>query len=931
MSPSITDLIKDHWDAFVLYLPFGIIGAWRWSWWLFQKILVRFYRSTPVADPPFRATLSIVTPVYNEDPQWFGRVLESWRRNGPDEIVAIIDASDRACIETFERFARGDPTARLVITDEPGKRPALARGILAARGEIVALADSDTLWEDGIRDALLAPFSDNTVGGVGPRQKVAVQDTLARALFGMRLDLRYLHEMPYLAAVGDALTCLSGRTALYRRHVLLPLLDDLVHETFWGKPCVSGDDKRLTSLVQAAGWKVRFQQHACVRTPGVAALGALVRQYVRWGRNSWRTDLKMLGSGWIWRRGRWLALHLLDRFVHPFTLMLGPIALGLALFFGHWTVAGAIAAWWLASRAVKLLPHLREQPQDVLLLPVYVLSTYVFVVLRVYALLTLNRQGWITRWHRERLPRFSFFRQAAAYGATAVTVGSFLFGVAHFRIGAMEVKEAERREIRPPVPFVRDIDVSGLRAKRDRMLADLNARRSAVYVMRGGDTLQAVRDKYNIPAGRLGSLYPRLLSSVPGAAAGVRLDIPVADLRNTLPPEDSVPGVPSPVRPWVFFDAPSGTVRIEGSGSRVTLAEVGRTLRDTNLLEDQGGGAWYLKADLYVSEGVTLTIDGNEVSWLKLRSDPGGFVSLSSYNGNMLIRNTRITSWDEAADGPDLDYSDGRSFVLARANGRMDIVGSELAYLGYPRSVHVPGKTDLGGIYGVSWKLPNGTFGRALITGNVVGNRIHDNYFGLYMFGATGMVVRDNEVYRNVQYGIDPHDDSNLLLIENNFVHDNGNHGIIVSKRVVDSVIRDNRSVGNRLHGIMLDRQSNGNLVEGNTVSGNTDGLAIYDSHANLVRGNRIENNRRGIRVNMNGSDNYFEGNALAGNGDGIYLYGGAHGNYFDGNAVSGSGHGFYAKQATDNYVFGAVRFSGNRENVRLDQAAYGSTFIQPF
>src|SRR3990167_10749495 len=189
----------------------------------------------------------------------------------------------------------------------------------------------------------------------------------------------------------------------------------------------------------------------------------------------------------------------------------------------------------------------------------------------------------------------------------------------------------------------------------------------------------------------------------------------------------------------------------------------------------------------------------------------------------------------------------------------MDILNSELAYLGY-RGEPEQGQ-PFGGVYGVSWRLPSGTFNKHLITGSVIGNIIHDNYFGLYTYGATGMVIRENEVYNNAFYGIDPHDDSNNLIIESNSVHDNGKHGIIISKRVFNSEIKNNKSYNNKLHGIMLDRQSNNNSVENNQIFNNHDGIAIYGSNENYIHHNIISNNLTGIRANHDSLSNLIENN----------------------------------------------------------------------
>src|SRR5581483_1320176 len=115
------------------------------------------------------------------------------------------------------------------------------------------------------------------------------------------LDLRYCDEMPFLAASGDGLICLSGRTAFYRRNVVTPMLPDLVNETFRGKPVISGDDKRLTYLVLAAGWKLRYQNNSHVYTPGMADLKSYMQQRIRWSRNALRADMRALSQKWVWR------------------------------------------------------------------------------------------------------------------------------------------------------------------------------------------------------------------------------------------------------------------------------------------------------------------------------------------------------------------------------------------------------------------------------------------------------------------------------------------------------------------------------------------------------------------------------------------------------------------------------------------------------
>ncbi|GAH77215.1 unnamed protein product, partial [marine sediment metagenome] len=120
----------------------------------------------------------MVTPVYNEDPEVFRQALESWQANNPQEITAVIDYTDTRCIQEFRKFAKQYLEVKLIITKTPGKRAALAKGIKAAKGEILALVDSDTIWEKSLLKEALPPFSDPKVGGVATRQNILEPKTI---------------------------------------------------------------------------------------------------------------------------------------------------------------------------------------------------------------------------------------------------------------------------------------------------------------------------------------------------------------------------------------------------------------------------------------------------------------------------------------------------------------------------------------------------------------------------------------------------------------------------------------------------------------------------------------------------------------------------------------------------------------------------------
>ncbi|MBI4330654.1 MAG: glycosyltransferase [Chloroflexi bacterium] len=405
--------MQDLTSLLLFYLPLGVIGAWRWGTWLLKRTIGLFYRPG-IGD--YRTTVSVVTPVFREDPGVFLQALESWKANHPAEIIAVIDHTDKDCIRVFEDFSRGFAGATLIVTDKPGKRSALADGTRASSGEIVALVDSDVIWSGNLLSEALPPFADPRVGGVTTRQNVLDPKTLAQTIFDIQLDLRYFDDVMPSAVAGDVFTCLSGRTALYRRKAALPVLDDVVNETFWGKQCIGGDDKRLTYLVEAAGWKARYQHTARVYTTGASDMTTFVKQRMRWSRNSWRADLRALWQGWAWRHP-FLAFILIDRTISNFTLLLSLAYFSVSLVLQLWAPAAVLVAWWLVSRTLRLMPNLARRPANVRIIPIYVGINFAMAIVRIYALLTLNRQDWLTRGAR---------RQKGNLGLVLARVGTFL-------------------------------------------------------------------------------------------------------------------------------------------------------------------------------------------------------------------------------------------------------------------------------------------------------------------------------------------------------------------------------------------------------------------------------------------------------------------------------------------------------------------------
>ncbi len=317
---------------------------------------------------------------------------------------------------------------------------------------------------------------------------------------------------------------------------------------------------------------------------------------------------------------------------------------------------------------------------------------------------------------------------------------------------------------------------------------------------------------------------------------------------------------------------------------------------------------FYLKAKLVVEDGSRLNIYGapfGEVGELRLHSNNGDnqnqVISIHTDWGFLDINSTKIISWDVTSSpaGPHKNLntnSQPRAYIRTNSSlekitnsstnndvlyqqheSTMNIKNSEISYLGYQG----------GQAYGLTWKVnePIGTYAAIDVYGDVIGNYIHHNHFGIYTYGAHGMKITDNEVSYNKVYGIDPHDDSDNLVIQRNYVHNNGKHGIICSKRCDSLDISYNDSVNNADHGIMLHREVDNSTVECNYVADNgSTGIALFESNYNQIKNNRVQKNKYGIRLSVGASYNLIENNVIEDSakddlnkgGYGVYFYSGS-------------------------------------------------------
>ena len=167
-------------------------------------------------------------------------------------------------------------------------------------------------------------------------------------------------------------------------------------ETFLGVHCLSGDDKRLTMLTLRAGYKTVLQRNARVWSTFPDKFSRFLKQRTRWARNTWRSDLRTISQGWVFRH-KMLAFIMLNKMVSGFTLLFSFYLLVAVAVQRSWALFITILAWWLVSRTAKILPHIRRRPENLRLIPAFIGISLIMALIKLWALLTVRKQRWSTR------------------------------------------------------------------------------------------------------------------------------------------------------------------------------------------------------------------------------------------------------------------------------------------------------------------------------------------------------------------------------------------------------------------------------------------------------------------------------------------------------------------------------------------------------
>ncbi|MGC1929376.1 MAG: right-handed parallel beta-helix repeat-containing protein [Candidatus Nitrosopolaris sp.] len=337
----------------------------------------------------------------------------------------------------------------------------------------------------------------------------------------------------------------------------------------------------------------------------------------------------------------------------------------------------------------------------------------------------------------------------------------------------------------------------------------------------------------------------------------------------------------------IRYSQSTRTITVSCGSARFT--DIDNKLKDTNVLAKQSpDGTWFLSANMVIAKGATFSIDSTDTKWLKISSEQTITTTRRAiatsptpvlpYNidvhGSLKINSVKITSWDPTtnnyaitngsreavppgtkgatANGYIIHFGAPRGFIKIEhdATGTTDISNSEIAYLGYES-----GSTSDIGSGGLNYYGADGSVIRD--------NNIHDLYFGFYSSGLGHLIIENNQIYNNANYGLDPHTGTHDMIIRHNIVHDNGAQGIICSLNCYNVLIENNQIYNNGKAGIMFSRNMSNSVARNNIIYNEVNGILVSQSNYNRIYNNTISDSQYGINVVFGSSGNTFYSNVI--------------------------------------------------------------------
>lgn len=351
---------------------------------------------------------------HRENPDYWMQCLQSSIRLHPDTplvaIYVVVDGDevdDKPMYDTavsfFQEHHQTCPVD-ISIVSKRGKRGVMAYGFQKMRYDLygrdlsaynVVVTDSDTILDPYSLLRLNECLESDPRNGCATGQLFIFNKT---TVLTRMIDARYAYAFNIERACASyfgCMGCCSGPLSIYRLSALNEvLLQRFVSQHLCGMKCEPGDDRHLTNLVMAEGYRSRQTHLAIAGTEAPEVIFRYILQQLRWNRSfyrelKWQIKCMPVQS---------LMLHFMSIYelMFPFFMVMWCINL---FFFEHSLLlllrSFVFSVCVLCIRTIILTFMLRK---NYILYGClyYVLYFIVLLPLKVFAVVTVANNSWVT-------------------------------------------------------------------------------------------------------------------------------------------------------------------------------------------------------------------------------------------------------------------------------------------------------------------------------------------------------------------------------------------------------------------------------------------------------------------------------------------------------------------------------------------------------
>ena len=364
---------------------------------------------------------------YREDPIYWEQCVRSIRTHSPPSIVrvvcAAIDGNERPDTMMEEQFyetwdknqdntqpedgytniSLESPIDRVsLLLPHRGKRHTMRSGFEYLRIhypdlDYIIVMDSDSVVTPNSIWSLVRVMDENPANGCGTGclQILNLENMLARII-----DARYAYafniERSAMSALG-VMNCCSGPFSIYRTSCLTDgLLQDFIAQRFCMQPVGPGDDRHLTNLILAQGYRSIQCPYSLAKTECPLSIRRFFIQQLRWMRSFYREQPFQIYAMPV--QNVYLIVVTVYEILFPFVMTLSLIpTFGIlypspVIVFYHRLL---LCISVIVLRTLILIFTMRRIDlwYNVFMLPLFFIA---LLPMKLYAILTMGIQNWMT-------------------------------------------------------------------------------------------------------------------------------------------------------------------------------------------------------------------------------------------------------------------------------------------------------------------------------------------------------------------------------------------------------------------------------------------------------------------------------------------------------------------------------------------------------